>query len=148
MSYARVRAAMKSYGEAAVQSDVNCASPHRLIQMLMEGALEKISKARGFMQRGEITEKGNHISWALSIINGLRMSLDKEAGGEIAQNLDDLYDYMARCLLEANVKNSEEKLDEVSKLLIDIKGAWDVIPDGVKSKTRDQLVVDAKQETK
>ncbi|MBT4838523.1 MAG: flagellar export chaperone FliS [Methylococcales bacterium] len=147
MSYARVRAAMKSYGEAAVQSDVNCASPHRLIQMLMEGALEKISKARGFMQRGEITEKGNHISWALSIINGLRMSLDKEAGGEIAQNLDDLYDYMARCLLEANVKNSEEKLDEVSKLLIDIKGAWDVIPDGVKSKTRDQLVVDAKQET-
>ena len=87
MSYARVRAAMKSYGEAAVQSDVNCASPHRLIQMLMEGALEKISKARGFMQRGEITEKGNHISWALSIINGLRMSLDKEAGGEIAQNL-------------------------------------------------------------
>lgn len=143
MSYARVRAALKGYGQSTVQSDVSYASPHRLIQMLLEGALEKIAKAKGFMQRGEISEKSNHISWAISIINGLRMSLDKKTGGDIAQNLDDLYEYMGRRLLDANVKNDSGILDEVSILLVDIKGAWDQIPENVKSMSRDDLVKDA-----
>lgn len=136
----RVRAALKQYGQAAVKADAAAASPHRLIQMLLNGALEKIAKAKGFMQRGNVTEKSNHISWAMSIITGLRMSLDKKAGGEIAQNLDDLYDYMGRCLLEANVKNNPDKLDEVGKLLMQIKSAWDAIPDAVKSSPKAELL--------
>ena len=120
---------LNKYKQVGTQSGVASASPHRLIQMLMEGALEKINLAKGYMQRGEIALKGSHISWAISIIDGLRMSLDKEAGGEIAQNLDDLYDYMGRRLAEANLENNEAMLNEVAGLIIEIKSAWDAVPE-------------------
>ena len=124
---------LNQYKQVGTQSGVASASPHRLIQMLMEGALEKINLAKGYMQRGEIALKGSHISWAISIIDGLRMSLDIEAGGEIAQNLDDLYDYMGRRLVEANLDNDEAMLDEVAGLLLEIKSAWDTVPELVQS---------------
>ena len=124
---------LNQYRQVGTQSGVASASPHRLIQMLMEGALEKINLAKGYMQRGEIALKGSHISWAISIIDGLRMSLDIEAGGEIAQNLDDLYDYMGRRLVEANLDNDEAMLDEVAGLLLEIKSAWDTVPELVQS---------------
>ena len=96
--------------------------------MLIDGALEKISSAKGFMQRNEIADKGNYISWAISIIEGLRLSLDSDAGGEVAENLENLYEYMGRRLLEANLNNDEKMLDEVSDLLNTIKSAWVEIP--------------------
>ena len=80
------------------------------------------------MQRGEIALKASHISWAISIIDGLRMSMDKDSGGEIAQNLDSLYDYMGRRLVEANLHNNIEILNEVAGLLLEIKLAWDAVP--------------------
>jgi len=120
---------LNQYKQVGAQSGVASASPHRLIQMLMEGALEKINLAKGYMQRGETALKGSHISWAISIIDGLRMSLDKEAGGEIAQNLDDLYDYMGRRLAEANLDNNEAMLNEVAGLIMEIKSAWDAVPE-------------------
>lgn len=128
MSSAKAQSALKEYGKVSVQSGASYASPHRLITMLLDGALEKISSAKGFMQRGEIANKGNYISWAISIIEGLRLSLDADKGGEIADNLNQLYDYMERRLVEANASNSEEMLDEVSNLLITIKSAWEEIP--------------------
>ena len=118
---------LNQYRQVGTQSGVASASPHRLIQMLMEGALEKINLAKGYMQRGDIALKGSHISWAISIIDGLRMSLDKESGGEVAQNLDDLYDYMGRRLAEANLDNNEAMLNEVAGLLVEIKSAWDTV---------------------
>lgn len=133
MTQSNTRGFISQYNQVAVQSDLAYASPHRLIQMLMEGALEKISVAKGLMQHGQVSEKGQTISWAISIIDGLRMSLDLETGGVIAQNLSNLYDYMTRRLVEANSRNSPELLDEVSALLVEIKAAWDVIPDEVKS---------------
>lgn len=114
------------------------ATPHRLIQMLLEGAIEKINLAKGYMQRKEVALKGSHISWAISIIEGLRMSLDQEAGGDIATNLDALYDYMGRRLVEANLRNDTVMLDEVAGLLKEIKMAWDAIP---------QIVANEKQAT-
>ena len=78
----------------------------------MEGAIEKTNLAKGYMQRGDIALKASHISWAISIIDGLRMSLDIEADGEIAKNLDDLYDYLGRRLAEANQNNSVDMLKE------------------------------------
>ncbi|HIO14714.1 MAG TPA: flagellar protein FliS, partial [Chromatiales bacterium] len=69
---------------------------------------------------------------AVSIINGLRMSLDKTQGGEIAQNLDDLYDYMSRRLMEVSRDNDLAKLDEVTSLILEVKSAWDAIPGTVK----------------
>mgnify|MGYP006274920123 CR=1 FL=1 len=128
MTYNNPRNALAQYGQSSLQSEVAAASPHRLIQMLLEGALEKIAKAKGYLQRGEVAEKGRHIGWALSIVSSLRSSLDFEKGGEIAANLEALYDYMERQLTLANARNSEEMLDEVADLLRDIKSAWDEIP--------------------
>ena len=133
MSFAGVRSALDQYGRNAVQTGVESASPHRLIQMLMEGALDKIAVAKGHMERGDTQLKGDQIGCAVSIIDGLKSSLDKEKGGEIAQNLDDLYVYMERRLIEAHRANDPALLDEVSDLLKQIKEAWDAIADQVNS---------------
>ena len=136
--------AMKQYQGAGMKTVVEDATPHRLIQMLMDGALDKIASARGFMERGDLAQKGAHISWAVSIIDGLRVSLDKSVGGEIAQNLEDLYAYMMMRLTEANLNNKTENLDEVAGLLRQIKGAWDAIPDEIiREHARKKQVADA-----
>jgi len=133
MSYSQSMKGVSQYKQVGAQTGVESATPHRLIQMLLEGALEKINLAKGYMQRSDIALKGTHISWAISIIDGLRMSLDKEAGGEIAENLDALYDYMGRRLVEANLNNDPVILTEVTGLLLEIKSAWDAIP-GIMNK--------------
>jgi flagellar protein FliS len=120
--------ALESYGRSAVQSEVDFASPHRIIQMLMEGALSKIATAKGCIVRGETAEKSRQITWSMNIIQGLRTSLDAEKGGDIAANLDSLYEYMGRRLLEANMNNDTAILDEVNTLLSEIKLGWDGIP--------------------
>lgn len=127
MNRSGVRSALQQYKQVNVHSMVEGASPHRLIQMLMEGALEKMHIARGLMLEGKLGPKAEHITWAISIIDGLRISLDKELGGEIAQNLEDIYDYMVRRLVETNLKNDVTILDEVSDLMKQIKEAWDAI---------------------
>lgn len=127
MSFAGVRNALNQYNQHAVQTGIESADPHRLIQMLMEGALGKIAAAKGFMNRKDIVQKGRYIADAISILEGLKAGLDKEQGGEIAQNLEDLYIYMERRLIEANRANNTALLDEVSDLLKQIKEAWDAI---------------------
>ena len=99
----------------------------------MNGALEKIAIAKGHMERNDIPQKGGNISWAISIIDGLRASLNVDDGGEIAQNLDDLYDYMTRRLARANIENNPDLLDEVASLVRSVKGAWDELPEKVNS---------------
>lgn len=120
--------AMQQYRQNHIQGGVETASPHRLVQMLMEGALEKILAAKTFMENKEIAKKGETISWAISIIDGLRSCLNADAGGEIAQELFALYNYMEQRLLEANIKNDQNMLDEVAQLLIQVKSGWDNIP--------------------
>lgn len=129
MSYPGTHAGLQQYRQVNTQARVESASPHRLIQMLMQGALDRIATARGAMERGEIATKGEQISWAISIVGGLRSSLDLEAGGELAGNLRDLYDYMERQLLQANIRNEIALLDEVSGLIREIKSAWDAVGD-------------------
>ncbi len=124
MSYAK---AMQQYNTVATDAAVDYASPYRLIQMLFEGALGRIAAARGHMERGEVAAKGVAIGKAISIVAGLRKSLNHEAGGEIAANLERLYDYYERRLLEANTSNDPRLLDEVTRLLGEIKSAWDQI---------------------
>ncbi|MGD8926761.1 MAG: flagellar export chaperone FliS [Thioalkalispiraceae bacterium] len=128
------RGAIGEYSQVGVSSGVEQASPHRLIQMLMDGAIEKVAMAKGFMERNETALKGSHISWAISIVEGLRASLDKNTGGEIADNLDDLYDYMIRRLIRSNAENNVDMLDEVLSLLRSVKGAWDEIPSAINQK--------------
>lgn len=121
--------AMQQYRHNHVQGGVEVASPHRLVQMLMEGALEKILAAKGFMANKDIAKKGEHISWAISIVDSLRSCLNVELGGEVASNLVALYDYIEQRLLEANIKNDPKILDEVGQLIIEIKSGWDAIPE-------------------
>lgn len=120
--------AMQQYRQNHVQGGVESASPHRLVQMLMEGAVEKILAAKGFMVNNNISQKGEQISWAISIIDGLRGSLNEAEGGEVAANLRSLYDYMERRLIKANLDNDPEILDEVGVLMNEIKSGWDQIP--------------------
>ena len=119
------RNAVNSYKFGAI-ADSQEASPHRLIQLLFESALQRISLAKGALLRNETSQKGLEIGRAIAVIGGLRDSLDLSQG-EIAQNLDQLYQYMERRLLDANLKNDITKLDEVRGLLNDIKSAWDTI---------------------
>lgn len=121
--------ALKQYNQIRAHVQTEGASPHRLIQILMDGAIEKIRVAKAAMDRHDIPEKVRHIDWALSIIDGLRQSLDMERGGEIASNLEALYDYMQRRLIVANAENDPSLLIEVVGLIQEIKSAWDAVPD-------------------
>ncbi len=131
---ARMNNALNQYAKVGTNTSVEAASPHRLIQMLMEGALEKIATAKGHMQRGEIEPKGRYISWAISIINGLAASLDMEKGGDLAERLSTLYQYMNDQLFQANLKNDVEKLDEVANLMREVKAGWDGIAQNINDK--------------
>lgn len=118
----------KAYAKVGVETGVLAASPHKLVAMLFDGAELAVTSALHQMKRGDVGAKGASISKAILIIeNGLRSSLDLKAGGEIAANLDALYEYMVGRLLQANLKNSPELLDEVYKLLADLKGSWNAI---------------------
>lgn len=133
------RSALKKYDQVRAHVQTEGASSHRLIQVLMEGAMEKIRVAKGLIERREIPEKVRHINWALSIIDGLRQSLDMEKGGEIANNLEALYDYMQRRLVVANVENNPLILDEVASLMLEIKSAWDAVPENISKDSRGQV---------
>ncbi|MGV2462908.1 UNVERIFIED_CONTAM: flagellar export chaperone FliS, partial [Pseudomonas aeruginosa] len=108
--------AMKQYQQVSIEAQVSDANPHRLIQLLMQGGLERLAQARGAMEREQIPEKGILIGKAIGIIGGLREALDSERGGELAGNLDRLYEYMIARLVEANTSNDTSLLDEVSAL--------------------------------
>lgn len=120
-------AAMRQYQQVGVRAQVNEADPHRLIQLLLQGGLDRIAQAKGAMEREAYAEKGVLIGKAIGIIGGLRDALDKDVGGELAENLDRLYQYMTMRLFEANVHNDLERLNEVGRLLSEIKVGWDQI---------------------
>ena len=120
--------AIKTYANVGLESSVAAADPHKLILLLYQGALLAINSAKNQMLRNEIEAKGKSISHAILIIDeGLKASLDESIGGELAQNLSALYSYMSQRLLVANLKNDVGMLDEVSRLLTELKGAWEEI---------------------
>ena len=119
--------AMKQYQSVNVNAQVIEADPHRLIQMLLEGGLQRIAQAKGAIEYGNIPLKGELIGKAMGIIGGLRDAVDTEKGGDIAPNLDNLYAFMQQRLSQANLNNDPAMLDEVAKLLREIKEGWDGI---------------------
>jgi flagellar secretion chaperone FliS len=118
--------ALKQYRQLGIESEVNTASSHRLIQMLFEGAISKLATAQGALERKDLATKGEALSAAIGIIGGLRGSLDMSTG-EIAENLDRLYEYMNIRLLDAGLHNDLQKIAEVSQLLKTLKSGWDEI---------------------
>lgn len=120
---------LAAYRSTSAHAGVAAADPHRLVVMLMDGALERIASARGLMSHGSgSAEKAQLLQRAVAIIDELRVSLNIKAGGEIASNLDALYEYMCMRLTQANASNKPEWLDEVSRLLNEIRSAWLQIP--------------------
>ena len=117
--------AIDTYARIGTETGVAAADPHKLIMMLFEGAQLAIADARKHMERRNVAARGESISKAISIIDsGLRASLDMKVGGELAGRLSSLYEYMVQRLLWANFKVDIEALDEVSRLLGEIGGAW------------------------
>lgn len=118
---------VQQYRSGAAQLQVSEASPHRLVHLLLDGALVRLAAARGAMEAGEIARKGELIGKVIAIVEGLRISLDHERGGDIAANLAALYDYIGRRLLVANATNDPAILAEVSSLVREIAAGWQAI---------------------
>lgn len=121
--------ALRQYQKVNSHAQISEANPHRLVQMLMEGGLDRIAQAKGALARGDVAEKGLMLGKAIDIIIGLRDGLDAEKSDnpEYVQQLESLYVYMTNRLMEANLKNDVTMMDEVMGLLVTVKSGWDAI---------------------
>lgn len=115
------------YASVQTNSQLDDASPHRLIQMLMEGFLARVNSAKGAITQNNIEAKNDYINKAIAIVGGLHESLDTQQGGEVAQNLSSVYTYISSRLFQASCTNSIEILDEAAMLMREIKSGWDAI---------------------
>jgi flagellar protein FliS len=118
---------MGAYGHLAE------ATPYQVVQVMLDAVLARIAEAAGHLERGEVAAKGEKIGKALGIIEALTLGLDKAGGGEIAANLERLYDYVSRTLLRAQLENRGDLLKEVGSLLREIKLGWDGIAPAAKA---------------
>lgn len=116
------------YHRVQVETTVDNADPHKLVELLLIAAIDAISKARGCLERKDVAGKGQQVGRAVRILEeGLRSSLDKSAGGKVAQDLDQLYQYVIRRLTLANLRNDAAGLGECVNLLMPVKEAWTAI---------------------
>jgi flagellar protein FliS len=123
---------INAYRKGSLKQDVANADPHKLTLMLMQGALDRIAFAKGAMERKDFAEKSQYISRSTAILINLRDTLDLDVGGEVAENMFALYDYMIERLNDAHVKNDLQMLNEVTSLLSPIRDAWLQIPEAAK----------------
>ncbi|RDL44205.1 flagellar export chaperone FliS [Marinomonas piezotolerans] len=124
--------AINAYKKGSLKADLAGADPHRVIQLLMQGALERLSLSKGFIERRDLEAKSTTLTRVVEIINALRDSLDRDANPDLVDNLDALYDYMIGLIHEASLKMNTDKIDEVIRLMLEIKGAWDQIGEAAK----------------
>ena len=115
------------YKQVGSTSEAMDADPHRLIQLLMEASLTRMAQAKGAIERDDMETKANLLGRVMEIIHTLQASLNHEQGGEIAGNLERLYDYMSRRLLEATNLNDIDMIEEVMGLMLEVKQGWDAI---------------------
>ncbi len=123
------RSNANKYAVIHTESVAEEASPHKLIQMLMSGFLMRVNAAKGAINRNDYQEKSVQISKAVGIIGGLIDGLDLDQGGDIAENLKSLYDYISERLFQATAENDIGILDEVSGLMKEVQSAWNAIPE-------------------
>ena len=132
----RSNRAIQSYGDVKVTTGVSAANNVQLIQMLFDGLLESISAARGHIQHNNIQEKSKAIARASRIVLGLQGALDFEKGGDLANNLNELYSYVTRRLFHVNAHNDLAVLDEIYGLMKEIRDAWEGVPSLVPPSNR------------
>ena len=117
--------AAQAYARIGLETGVAAASPQRLIVMLYDGALAALAEARAHIMAGRTAQKGRAIGKAISIVDeGLKAALDVSQGGDIARSLMQLYDYVSRRLLIANLRDDVALIDEANQLLSELRGAW------------------------
>jgi flagellar protein FliS len=122
--------AANAYARIGLETGIAAASPQKLIVMLYDGALAAIAEARGHMQHGRVAQKGRAVGKAVSIVDeGLKAALDTAQGGAIGRQLLELYDYIGRRLLLANLRDDVALLDECARLLSELRGAWASLAD-------------------
>lgn len=121
---------VRAYAQVKVETAVSTANPVQLVVLLYEGAISAIASAKGEMERRNIAQKAQFLNKAIDIIEGLRNALEFSQGGDIAVSLNDLYLYMVQRLSTANLKNDPVILDEVTALLRELLGAWEVLARG------------------
>ena len=130
------RHGLKAYQNVGMATEIMSASPHRLIQMLLEEALKQLAFAKNSIEINDVPGRCKAITKALDVILTLRASLNREAGGELAKNLYDLYEFIEWHLVEANLKSSIPHLDEIHSLICNIKEGWDgIAPDNYSPTT-------------
>lgn len=118
------KTAMSEYTQTKAQSGIESASSTKLITMLLDGALERVAKAQGHMEREELAEQGEVIGKVIDIVASLDSYLDHDKGGEVSKTLEALYDYIVRQLFLANSKNDVSLLEEVASLLSEVRAGW------------------------
>ncbi len=123
--------ALNAYQNNHTEHQAAVASPYRLVQMLFESLLDNLSRTRGAMERKDFAMKGKYLGKCLDILAALRTGLDVEGGGEVAGNLNNLYQYCSERLTRANLSNDAEILDEVAGILTEIKSGWDQLEDSL-----------------
>jgi flagellar protein FliS len=129
-AYSR-RSTLAEYHSVATHGGVAAADPHRLVLMLMDGALERLAQARACISHevgADSNRQSDLIQAAIAILDELRAGLDLEGGGTLATHLDDLYDYMTRQLVRANLQQHPESIGEIAHLLNEIRAAWIALP--------------------
>ena len=122
-----MRSALETYKNVTAYSNLADATPYQVVQLMLDAVLSRVAEATGHLERGETAAKGEKIGKALGIIEALLLGLDKTRGGDLASNLERLYDYASRTLLKANLENRVDLLKEVSSLLREIKLGWEGI---------------------
>lgn len=130
---------LKAYKRTSLEAELSVASPHRVIQMLFNGLLERLSQAKGAIERKDYEYKSDRITKALGIIDGLQSALDRKEDPQLFEKMYALYDYMKVLLQKASVSLEPGPIDEVVNLILPIKNAWDNIPEDVKAQTNAQL---------
>jgi len=128
--------AIAAYGDVKVSTGVASADGVQLIQMLFDGLLESLAATKGHIQNGAIVEKGKSIARASRIVIGLQGALDFERGGDLANNLNELYGYVTRRLLHVNARNDLDALEEIFGLMNEIRSAWEGVPDLIPASPR------------
>lgn len=130
---------MKGYRKTKLEAELSVATPHRVLQMMYEGLLERLAQAKGAIEIQDLAAKSERLSKAVGIINGLQMSIDKNVDPELGERLSQMYDYMKQRLNDASLNLDTAAIDEVIELVTPIKEAWDHIPADVRDKMNAEL---------
>ena len=123
-----MRGSLKAYRQVNVESQKAEASPHKVVQLLLGGSIDKLLQAKMAIDSKQVAKKGELLGRTMEIVTHLKASLDHEQGGEVADNLSALYEYILRRIAEANANQDVTAIDEVIDLLKTVKEGWDAIP--------------------